>query len=275
MRRPTLARELATIAAATLRRSRRAEVSLRRGLEDLAVGLTSDANRRLITDAIYGAAGRYHDTDRHEHLFSWEEEALEACFPAAPSRLLLGAAGGGREARALIARGHEVLAFEPSQDLLARLRATPCASPSRLHAHPGCYEDLSSDTALRRAVEAHAPYNGVIIGWGSLTHILYDRDVVSLLRVFLELAPGAPVLASCLQGAPPETSKARRRLRRLLTRLVRDPERFSGGARFDGLIGFYRGYRRDHIDRLARQAGYRIERFRDRDVYPHAVLVPA
>jgi hypothetical protein len=275
MKRSTLARELATIAAATLRRSRRAEVALRRGLEDLAVGLTSDEHRRLITDAIYGAAGRYHDTDRHEGLFSWEAEALEACFPRAPSRLLLGAAGGGREARALVTRGHDVLAFEPSEELLTRLHETPCASPSRLHAHPGCYEDLPRDTALRRVVEARAPYDGVIIGWGSLTHILYDRDVVSLLRVLLELAPGAPVLASCLHGAPPETSKARRRIRRLLTRLVRDPERFSEGTRFDGLIGFYRGYRREQIDRLARQAGYRIERFRDRDVYPHAVLVPA
>src|SRR4051794_9728091 len=68
---------------------------------------------------------------RH-HLFAWETAAIGRFFPPAPARLLIGGAGGGREAFALAERGYEVVAFEPAAGLAAGMADT--ASSSRVRA---------------------------------------------------------------------------------------------------------------------------------------------
>ena len=55
-------------------------------------------------------------------LFKEEERAISACFPKPPAHLLVGAAGGGREAVSLAAMGYRVTAFEPAAELALSLQ---------------------------------------------------------------------------------------------------------------------------------------------------------
>src|SRR5882724_468985 len=57
----------------------------------------------------YVAGGEYF----LEGLWAWETALLEDHRVPRSGRVLLGAAGGGRELRALLERGYEVYAFEP------------------------------------------------------------------------------------------------------------------------------------------------------------------
>ena len=57
-----------------------------------------------------------------ERLFNWEADLVERVFPPPPGKVLVGGAGGGREAFELVTRGYAVAAFEPS-DVLARSMA--------------------------------------------------------------------------------------------------------------------------------------------------------
>jgi hypothetical protein len=55
------------------------------------------------------------------NLFPFEERAISQHFPAPPGTVLVGAAGGGREALALAHRGYRIVAFEPVSALAASL----------------------------------------------------------------------------------------------------------------------------------------------------------
>src|ERR671918_3043882 len=85
-------------------------------LRSLAVlAFASDATLDAFNASAYGTAERY-DPESSAYvasLYPWEEEAIDKYFPLAPSRILVGGAGAGREPLALAERGYQVTAFEP------------------------------------------------------------------------------------------------------------------------------------------------------------------
>ena len=54
-------------------------------------------------------------------LFPFEDRAISKHFPPPPGTVLVGAAGGGREAIALARLGYSVVAFEPARALVASM----------------------------------------------------------------------------------------------------------------------------------------------------------
>src|SRR5262245_21966636 len=54
-------------------------------------------------------------------LFPFEERVISRHFPEPPGTVLVGAAGGGREALALASLGYDVVAFEPASGLAGSL----------------------------------------------------------------------------------------------------------------------------------------------------------
>src|SRR5690606_9978650 len=67
-------------------------------------------------------------------LFGWELELLAPPFPAR-GRILIGGAGGGREAIALIERGYQVVAFDQAAELVrAGAPTVKAAGGTLLHA---------------------------------------------------------------------------------------------------------------------------------------------
>ena len=86
---------------------------------ELVLAMAGDDVLDRYNDLMYSSAGDYDPTSPEflDFLFPWEESVVERFFPRPPARVLVGAAGAGREAFALARLGYEVVAFEPAPGL--------------------------------------------------------------------------------------------------------------------------------------------------------------
>jgi hypothetical protein len=121
------------------------------------------------------------------------------------------------------------------------------------------------------------PFDAVVLGWGSLSHVLPSSERAALLRAVHTLAPNAPVLTSFAvkvdSSAPPESKgRVRDTLRRVFSAL-RAPGVSEAGDHFFLNGGFFTYLDNDEIVRLAWAAGYEVAHYEDSS-YAHAILVP-
>jgi Uncharacterised nucleotidyltransferase len=256
--------------------------NVRAGLRDeLLLAWVPPADRARLTATLYSDLSTYlPGGDRFKSgLFTWEKRALEAAAFPRSGRALIGAAGAGRELLALVERGFEVLAFDPCK---------PFAEAAKRVAHPGkatvvhaSYRDLVDAVAGRggplAAACAGPPFDAVVLGWGSLSHVMPAVERVDLLRAVRKLAPDAPVLASFAldnEGAAPASGKGRVRegLRRVFAALGA-PGTSEHGDYFYPSTGFFSYLSSDEVVQLAWETGYEIALFED-SPYPHALLLP-
>jgi SAM-dependent methyltransferase len=227
---------------------------------ELVAATASDSVLDRFNDLAYGRTNTYRpDTGSFRaYLFPWEEQIVQERFPPPPARILVGGAGGGREALALARLGYEVVAFDPSEWLVRALASRPGVTVFR-----GRYEELGEMFGTDESFDA------VVLGWGSFSHLRSERDRVETLRAAGQLTAG-PILVSFLavKGA---ASAALSRLRRLLPRRrERDP-----GDVFAVTIGFYHPVDEAEVRALAQAAGLEVEHasFDERDTnWPHVVL---
>lgn len=139
-------------------------------------------------EPVAGRALAYADADHiRSGLFDWERRALETHFPAG-GRLILTAAGAGRELHGALGLGFDAIGFEPHPGMVAAGRELLAAE-----GHPDALRPGERD----RFPTGAGPADGVIVGWASYTHIpgagrriAFLRDARSVLR------PGAPLLVS-------------------------------------------------------------------------------
>ncbi len=181
--------------AAAMRASFLAANQLQR-VEGVLGGLTLAAlpPRKLnaLTARLYAVRGRYHA----EGLFGWEERWFADDLPPAPARILVGGAGSGREVKALLGLGYEVVAFDPAPSFVARARRHLRGDGMRAFTCGG-YEDLiTSGHALKELVDGHAPYDAILLGWGSFTHMPVPAERRELLARVASLCPAGPTLLS-------------------------------------------------------------------------------
>src|SRR5262249_34047500 len=163
-------------------------------------------------------------------LFPWEEQAITTYFPSAPARLLIGGAGGGREALALAQKGYEVIAFEPCAQLAT---AMACRLEERLNVkiYRACYEDLpclfptrSDQPATTLDVEPR--FEAAILSWASYSHLRTEAQRIRTLSLFARYVHG-PILVSfftSLRGEAFEKEERTGRLEKLLKRSTRQSD---------------------------------------------------
>lgn len=213
-----------------------------------------------------------------EGLFAWETALFEDVRIPSRGRVLLGAAGGGRELNALLGRGYDVYAFEPVETLLESARSVARGSNAVLAR--GTYRDL-----VARAKGESGPFDTLggqidlcILGWGSLSHLTQPNDVVETLGALRSMAPNAPVVASFIlrSNFTPNTKGGARKLRRGLRRTL---ERLGGqvvpeGLNYDTAAGFFYAFSRDELAELCAQAGYDIAQLVEKP-FAHVLLVPS
>ena len=283
----------------------------------LQEGLSSEGKSRLGI-ALYDASEQYRDKPR----YAWEDAWFERWIPrilseagelgagaSSPNgrRVLVGAAGAGREVIAMRERGYEVIAIEPS----ARLAAL-CRDRVREHeaksddAHssdaPGVtviearYEEIEMSggrppagdaraffvrraarllrtaraaSGLRPKAEAASAIgrvDAVILGLGSLSHVLDAQARTRLFEVLSEVCPTGPILASAL-GPPKGMSieEARRegraaKIGRRIGARLREarglPAVDEGEIVFDAL-GFAKLFTREEMVAIGERAGRR------------------
>lgn len=217
MRRMPLLEHALTTYARLDRAVDRAQAAVHGALGGALVEALSDAEQTALTARLYAVSGA-----GPRGLFDWER-AWFAGLP--PGRLLVGGAGAGREVRALRALGHAVDALEPVPTLRGALIEAGAAQVAV--ADYGALADAVLDRATGPAATLEGPYAAVLLGWGSLTHVLGTAERARLLRACHALCPAGPILASFwLTGSP--HAQAPSRAARLGRRLGRAAGRLRG-----------------------------------------------
>jgi hypothetical protein len=188
---------------------------------------------------------------------------------------LLGAAGTGRELISLVERGYEVVAFDPCPSFANAARSiTPHVTfVDASYADIVCAVDTRSGPLA--FLNDEPPFDAVMFGWGSLSHVLPHKERVRLLSALHQLAPKAPIFASFLFR--PETTnfmrgRARNALKGVFTALGA-PNTSEKGDHFSPYIGFFSALGREEIDQLAAESGYEILHF-DAGADAYAVFEP-
>ena len=231
----------------------------------LVVSCVSDAVLDAYNAIAYGASGNYDPASARFRAdwFPWEAAAIGAFFPAAPSRVLVGGAGGGREALCLAAAGYDVTAFEPVRELVAALDG--CTRDTGCRALVGRYETLPEVTSLdgtALSLRAGSRFDAGIMGWGSLAHVRRDADRLYAIRQFVGLVRG-PVLLSVY---PELWNPQHRRLERWL---------HAEGALFSPGLGRVETFDEARFRDLLSRAGVEVLSFDVSariDNWPHAVV---
>jgi hypothetical protein len=223
----------------------------------------------------YGASPSYRadSPEFRRGLFKWEELAVRDFFPAPPARVLLGGAGGGREAYALIEMGYTVVAFDPAPTLAASMREKALREYSAsLQAYCAGYEDLpmlrDAPEGQQLDVRSLAPFDAAILGWSSFSHLIDDSARVAALKQFASLTRG-PILVSyfshephaapAVSGGGPLNALRRRALRH-------------GVAMFTTAIGYARLLSEEELKGLADRAGLLVVHVDRERGWPHAIL---
>ncbi len=256
--------------------------SLRDGVRDeLLLAWIRQEDRAGLTAAVYAEQQTYLPGGHRfqSGLFPWERKALDSPLFPRSGRVLVGAAGAGRELVALQERGFSVVAFDPCAPFADAARGV--ADPAKSTVIHASYADLVAAAEGRcgplAAAIAGPPFDAVVLGWGSLSHVLPSSERTSLLRAVHTLAPAAPVLTSFAievdSSAPPESKgRVRDALRRVFAAL-HAPGVSEAGDHFFLNGGFFAYLGSDEIVRLAWAAGYEVAHYEDTS-YPHAILVP-
>lgn len=165
----------------------RAGALLQAAYEGLWLGMLGRADLHRLDERFYDRNASYHgDAHNLRGLFPWEAEALELF--GGRRRLLVMAAGGGREVLALARQGYEVDGYECNRALVdfagEFLPRQGCAAAVR---------HLPRD----EVPAAGAPFDGIILGWSAYMLIPGSAHRIDLLRrLRAQVTPGAPILLS-------------------------------------------------------------------------------
>ncbi len=214
-------------------------------------------------------SGQYvHNGYNNSGLYDWERRAIDDYFPKSPARILLTAAGGGREAIALAQLGYEVVALEPEEQFYFELTKA-CAGDESLTAMQTSHEQLIATPPTDLPC-----FDGVVIGWGSFSHLPKRDEVYALMETLQGLCPKGPILTSFFVRQPPhQLSRSRQRLRQFIKSWSPIKRTLDGYLRFDYRLGLVRTYDQQWLDELAAHVDCHVTTF---EPYPygHAVLVP-
>ena len=231
---------------------------------ELVLHLAGPEELSRFTGEAYDRNPNYLDGSK-QYLFDWEEAIVAEFFPPAPSKILVGACGGGREMVGLAKLGYSVEGFDPGAALVSLARKQ-VPTERLLELAVGSYEDLIIGSA---SVCAHGPYDALILGWGSLSHLAAAKTRHELLLRARELCPRGPIVLSWVHDGPGEPALAIRKWLAALGFATRDVREC-----YTMIGGYSRSYSHEEIFSLAANTGHRVLRYDEGD-YPHAVLAAA
>jgi hypothetical protein len=247
------------------------------------------AEKSRLTVRIYEATPAYRDVSTG--LTAEEELVFARRLPSAPARILVGASGTGREALVLASRGFDVWALEPAVEPAAECRRRLGGLARVLTLSYEQMSHLVLDDSALPAAEAdalhHQRFDAILLGCGSLSHVLERHAQRRLFQALGRLCPSGPIVASFLWAADEGEAAAGRpqpgRSARLGLRIGRSIARLRGLAT-DGRArlnyrthrGFAYTFTRREVEELAHLAGRRVL-WERRAVGPsqYATFVPA
>lgn len=253
-------------------------VNLQDSLRDeLFLAWVPPDERTALTTMLYSREGSYMPGRGHVErgFFPAEEYAFRARPLKPGSRILLGAAGTGRELVTLVERGFDVTAFDPCAPFAAAARSVAPEADVIDAAYADIVAAAENKSGPLAFLHEQPPIDGIMFGWGSLSHVLPHVERVRLFRALRKIAPNAPIYASFLFR--PETTdftrgRARNALKRIFTTLGA-PSTSEKGDHFSPYIGFFSALGRAEIDELAADSEYDVVHF-DAGADAYAVFEP-
>ncbi len=238
---------------------------------DRTYTLWDNARSRLVTklagsdvldaynDLTYGES-RVYDAAQpvfRTELFNWEADLVGRVVPPGPGRVLIGGAGGGREAFALAAKGYAVTAFEPSVVLARSMADKARALAADVESLVGRYEQLPVLEALegssRVDLSARPRFDASLLGWASYSHVRTRDARVGALQAFARLTSGPVIFSFYLRRSQRGATTASR-----LSRAADAIGLRADGDRFTPFIGFYHLSAADELESELADAGLRI-----------------
>jgi hypothetical protein len=237
--------------------------------------------RNAMTIQSYSSGGGYADGsyNRERDLFTWELGLLSAAGFPKSGRVLVAAAGGGREMVALAKRGYSVVGLEPSPALLRRAEEVVIDLPGA-SVHSATYADVVSLARGERGPLSDLDLSAKVVwfGWGSFTHLTEPAEHLEILQAVRKLWPEAPVVLSFFVRTPEhvDQNSPSFRLRRALRATL---QRLGGATTPPGLQywtyhGFLYSFERAELETLFQRAGYRTGVLLE-EPFAHALLLPA
>lgn len=223
----------------------------------------------VVAARVYDASPSY----RTETIEPWEEAWWRARLPRR-GRVLVGGCGAGREVLWLLAHGYEVEAFDPAPSLVALAR-------ERVRGRARV--DVANYAAFVDGKLADGPFDAVVLGWGSFSHVLSAPSRTALLQACARVCPRGPILLSWMRAGDPPRGRASHigdRLGRAVGALRGVPERDVSRDAIYLHLGPAHHLDDDEVAGLARAAGLSFcaegGDFPDATVphatYPHATL---
>jgi hypothetical protein len=239
----------------------------------LSLGLLDNRALGRLTIAAYDQRGTY----AFSSISDWEESWFERDLPAPPVRILVGAAGSGREVNYLEEVGYHVVAFEPAINFVQNANR---AGLLRQPMHVGSYQDLLDNSSdLSRSLALEPPFDAVLLGWGSLTHVPGQPTRTELLRRLRRLCPHGPLLASfwLKEGAAQPTRPKTRKMGERLAAMLGGNAQHAEMDVVSGRTGYAHWFTEAELLELARDSGYFLKTGTatiDSTTYPHVTLWP-
>jgi hypothetical protein len=217
-------------------------------VEGILLGLPGDQTADATTEQSYGAGSSYTNDGYLDSGFQfWEQLAVQKHFKAG-TRVLVAAAGGGREMIALSRAGFGADGFDCSRAMVETgVRALAARGISgRFTWAPPCQVPALEGT-----------YDGLIVGWNGYTYILPRARRIAFLRALrAHLEPGAAILISgAWSPASPSVVWTAKVANAVRICTFRKPE-FETGDAFPGRRR--KGFSRGQIDREVAEAGLSV-----------------
>jgi hypothetical protein len=147
------------------------------------------------------------------------------------------------------------------------------------------YEDLSLDEA-RGALQGRAPYDAILFGWASFSHVLDQGARERAIQVLDQLCPSGPLMLSFHAWQPNDRGKRPRPFERAARRVGQRLGELRGLPRADGddgrdreaflpHAGFIHRFSEEEIFALARLVQREVRWGSDQRMCGHATLLPA
>lgn len=220
------------------------------GTQALGLGLLDAEELVRLTVRRFESSTSYSDAayNATTGLWLWESEALRRFFPPT-GRILVGAAGSGREMIALHRAGYVVQGFDCARSLVeagqANLQGADCPGPL-MWAPAGTVPQISGQ------------FDGAIMGWSGYMYIPRRAQRVKLLRNFRGLLVEGGAILLSFQTREHYERRMRWSARGAnWIRNIRGVEPVAIGDRLD--VGFKHWFSREDIDGEMTEAGLRME----------------
>jgi hypothetical protein len=156
--------------------------------EGFWLGRLSAEDLNAITSHHYQQSHEYSSPEHNQRgLFDWEAAVVDRYFSPG-SRILVAAAGGGREVLALRRVGFQAEGFE--------------CSPALVQASDALFDRLGEHRSVFLCAADEVPpgpaiYTGIVVGWSAYTHIPTRPRRIAFLQGLRQRAlPGSPILVS-------------------------------------------------------------------------------